>query len=112
MTLTDFDLVSTDSRNLSVTFQSTVAVVALTNGQAVLTSSATPTACGASAGADAPTQVVEPVSVSTLSNGEDWHLGVPELHPSGYADSDEQFYFTSVYIESGSLTTSVSGPAS
>lgn len=65
-----------------------------------------------STGGDALTQVVAPVSASTSSNGEDWHLGVLELPRSGYSDSNEDFYFSGVYIESGTLTTSVSGPAS
>ncbi len=53
---------------------------------------------------------VAAVSVSTSSNGADWHLGVLELPVSGQADTNEDYYFSGVYIESGSLTTSVSGP--
>ncbi|KAK1835052.1 hypothetical protein QBC39DRAFT_419468 [Podospora conica] len=63
-----------------------------------------------SEGADPLKQVVAPVSASTSSNGADWHLGVLELPRSGYADSNEDIYFSGVYIESGSITTSVSGP--
>ncbi|ORY69976.1 uncharacterized protein BCR38DRAFT_96685 [Pseudomassariella vexata] len=55
------------------------------------------------------TQVVKPASASTSSNGADWHLGVLELPRSGYSDSNEDFYFSGVYIESGTLTTAVSG---
>lgn len=50
------------------------------------------------------------MSASTSSNGADWHLGVLELPRSGYADSNEDIYFSGVYIESGTITTSVSGP--
>lgn len=56
------------------------------------------------------TQEVAPVSASTSSNGADWHLGVLELPRGGYPDTDEDFYFSGVYIEDGELTTSVSGP--
>ncbi|KAK4224765.1 hypothetical protein QBC38DRAFT_532133 [Podospora fimiseda] len=55
-------------------------------------------------------QVVSPVSVSTSSNGQDWHLGVLELPRSGYPDAVEDFYFSGVYIEDGTITTSISGP--
>lgn len=64
-----------------------------------------------STGADPLALVVEAVSVSTSSNGADWHLGVLELPRDGYADADEDIYFSGVYIESGDLTTSVAGPA-
>ena len=57
------------------------------------------------------TQLVAPQSASTSSNGADWHLGVLELPRSGYSDANEDFYFSGVYIESGSMTTSVNGPA-
>ncbi|KAJ9149387.1 Feruloyl esterase B [Pleurostoma richardsiae] len=63
-----------------------------------------------STGADPLVQTVAPVSASTSSNGADWHLGVLELPRDGYADADEDLYFSGVYVESGSLTTSVSGP--
>lgn len=63
-----------------------------------------------STGANDLTLTVPAVSVSASSNGEDWHLGVLELPVSGQADTNEDFYFSGVYIESGSLTTSVAGP--
>ncbi|TVY80649.1 putative endo-beta-1,4-glucanase D [Lachnellula suecica] len=63
-----------------------------------------------STGSDALTLTVPAVSASTSSNGADWHLGVLELPVSGQADTTEDFYFSGVYIESGSLTTSVAGP--
>ncbi|KAI1631639.1 hypothetical protein F4809DRAFT_631533 [Biscogniauxia mediterranea] len=63
-----------------------------------------------STGADDLVLTVEPVSVSASSNGADWHLGVLELPRDGYADTDEDLFFSGVYIESDSLTTSVAGP--
>ncbi|KAI0096376.1 hypothetical protein GGR51DRAFT_543530 [Nemania sp. FL0031] len=62
-----------------------------------------------STGSDDLTLTVAAVSVSASSNGADWHLGVLELPRDGYPDSLEDLYFSGVYIESGSLTTSVSG---
>ncbi|KAJ0109276.1 hypothetical protein N8I77_007989 [Diaporthe amygdali] len=64
-----------------------------------------------STGAADLTQVVAPVSASTSSNGADWHLGVLELPRDGYSDANEDFYFSGVYIESGSITKTVAGPA-
>lgn len=63
-----------------------------------------------STGANPLTLTFPAVSVSASSNGEDWHLGVLELPRDGYPDSNEDLYFSGVYIESGSLTTSVAGP--
>ena len=63
-----------------------------------------------STGADNLKQVVAPIAASTSSNGADWHLGVLELPRDGYPDSNEDIYFSGVYIESGTITTSVSGP--
>jgi len=64
-----------------------------------------------STGADPLTLTAGPVSVSASSNGEDWHLGVLRLPRSGYTDNGaEDWYFSGVYIESGSLTTSIAGP--
>jgi hypothetical protein len=65
-----------------------------------------------STGSDPLEQIVAPISASTSSNGADWHVGVLELPRSGYPDSNEDFYFSGVYIENGSITTSVSGPGS
>ncbi|GAP89226.2 putative carbohydrate-binding module family 1 protein [Rosellinia necatrix] len=55
-------------------------------------------------------QAVAPVSASTSSNGADWHLGVLELPRSGYPDTTEDFYFSGVYVESGTITTAIGGP--
>lgn len=63
-----------------------------------------------STGSDALTQVIAPQAASTSSNGADWHVGVLELPRDGYADATEDFYFSGVYIESSSITTSVAGP--
>ncbi|KAH6848101.1 carbohydrate-binding module family 1 protein [Chaetomium sp. MPI-CAGE-AT-0009] len=63
-----------------------------------------------STGSGPLTQKVAAVSTSTSSNGADWHVGVLELPRSGYPDSDEDYYWSGVYIESGSLTTNVAGP--
>lgn len=63
-----------------------------------------------STGSDPLVKTAGPISASTSSNGADWHLGVLELPVSGRSDANEDFYFSGVYIESGSLTTSVAGP--
>lgn len=62
-----------------------------------------------STGSDDLTLTVDAVSVSASSNGADWHLGVLELPRDGYPDENEDLYFSGVYVESGSLTTSVAG---
>ncbi|KAJ9152173.1 Carbohydrate-binding module family 1 protein [Coniochaeta hoffmannii] len=63
-----------------------------------------------SEGGDPLKQVVAPVSASTSSNGQDWHLGVLELPRSGYSDAVEDFYFSGVYVENGAITTAIGGP--
>ncbi|KAK3396771.1 hypothetical protein B0T20DRAFT_243088 [Sordaria brevicollis] len=65
-----------------------------------------------STGGDPLQQVIAPQSASTSSNGADWHVGVLELPRDGYPDTTEDYYWSGVYIESGSITTSVSGPGS
>ena len=52
-----------------------------------------------------------PFSASASSNGQDWHLGVLRLPGSQTSDGAEDWYFSGVYVESGSITKSVSGPA-
>ncbi|OBT50484.1 hypothetical protein VE04_08188 [Pseudogymnoascus sp. 24MN13] len=59
-----------------------------------------------STGSAALTLAHAAVSSSTLSHDADRHLGVLELPRDGYPDSNEDFYFSGVYIESGTLTTS------
>lgn len=63
-------------------------------------------------GSNPLTQVVAPVSVSTSSNGADWHLGVLRLPMSSALNSPdvEDWFFDGVYIESGTITTAVAGP--
>ncbi|KAI7354545.1 glycoside hydrolase family 131 protein [Hortaea werneckii] len=64
-----------------------------------------------STGADDLELTVEDVSVDASSNGADWHLGVLRLQSgSGSSDGAEDWNFSGVYIESGDLTKSVSGP--
>ncbi|KAK5119185.1 hypothetical protein LTR85_007799 [Meristemomyces frigidus] len=67
-----------------------------------------------STGADDLTLTVSPVSVTASSNGADWHLGVLRLASStGRSDTAaEDWHFSGIYIESGDVTTSVSGPGS
>lgn len=65
-----------------------------------------------STGGDALTKVVDAVTVSASSNGADWHVGALELSRDGYDDTDEDLYFSGVYIESGDLTTAFSGSSS
>lgn len=60
-----------------------------------------------STGADELVSKAGPVSASVSSNGADWHVGVLRLPGS---EATEDWYFSSVYIEDGELTTSVSGP--
>lgn len=66
-----------------------------------------------STGSDDLKLAVSPVTTGAASNGEDWHLGVLRLASlAGRADSDpEDWHFSGVYIESGDITTSVSGPS-
>lgn len=65
-----------------------------------------------SEGADPLQLVVEPVSASTQSNGQDWHVGVLELPVNGEADEIEDLFWSGVYVEDGEITTDVSGPPS
>ncbi|KAK7738341.1 hypothetical protein SLS53_006151 [Cytospora paraplurivora] len=62
-----------------------------------------------STGGDSLTKIVDAVSASVSSDGADWHVGVLELQRDGYDDTDEDFYFSGVYIESGDLTTDFTG---
>ncbi|KAF2670882.1 hypothetical protein BT63DRAFT_453250 [Microthyrium microscopicum] len=63
-----------------------------------------------STGADALNKTAGPVKASANSDGKDWHLGVLRL-PKGNDASPEDWYFSGVYVESGPITTSVSGPS-
>ncbi|EME42304.1 hypothetical protein DOTSEDRAFT_89736 [Dothistroma septosporum NZE10] len=63
-----------------------------------------------STGADDLKLIVEPVSATTSSNGADWHLGILRIPGNGVAATTEDWHFSGVYIESGDVTLSVSGP--
>ncbi|KAH7015987.1 hypothetical protein B0J12DRAFT_586367 [Macrophomina phaseolina] len=64
-----------------------------------------------STGSSALVKTAGPFSASTSSNGADWHLGVLRLPRSGYdTNAAEDWYFSGVYVESGTLTTAVTGP--
>jgi len=66
-----------------------------------------------STGSDNLALVAGPKSASTSTNSEDWHLGILRLptNAAGTSDSNpEDWYFSGVYIESGSVTTTVAGP--
>ena len=65
-----------------------------------------------STGANALVKTAGPFSVSTSSNGADWHLGVLRLPRAGNDGAGaEDWYFSGVYVESGPITTSVNSPA-
>ena len=62
-----------------------------------------------STGSDALKQTIAPKAASTSSNGADWHLGILRLPMSSsltMADV-EDWYFSGVYVESGTLTTAI-----
>ncbi|EJC98099.1 uncharacterized protein FOMMEDRAFT_97385 [Fomitiporia mediterranea MF3/22] len=64
----------------------------------------------ASTGSDPLTQVVAPVSASTSTNSEDWHIGELRL-PNGGTDADaEDWFWSGIFIEEGPITTSIAGP--
>lgn len=58
----------------------------------------------ASTGSAALTKVVQNVAASTYTNSADWHLGVLRIVNT---PAPEDWYFSGVYIESGSINTSV-----
>jgi hypothetical protein len=64
----------------------------------------------ASQGSAPLTQVVAPVSASASSNGADWHVGVLRLPNGGTNAAAEDFFWSGLYIENGSITTSIAGP--
>jgi len=63
-----------------------------------------------STGADDLVLTVPAVPVSASSDGKDWHLGMLELPRDGYPFVNEDIFFSGVYIESGDITLSVTGP--
>ncbi|KAF3287346.1 hypothetical protein TWF970_007072 [Orbilia oligospora] len=62
-----------------------------------------------STGSDPLVLTAGPFSVSTSSNGADWHLGVLRLPMNSDLQSSdvEDWYFSGVYVESGSLNTQI-----
>lgn len=56
------------------------------------------------------TQVVAPIAQSASSNGADWHIGVLRLPNGGTNAAAEDYFWSGIYIESGSITTSIAGP--
>lgn len=58
----------------------------------------------ASTGGAALTKVTSNISVTVSTNSADWHLGVLRVQGSGVTSD---FYFSGVYIESGSITTAI-----
>jgi hypothetical protein len=58
----------------------------------------------ASTGSSPLVKVVANIAASTSTNSADWHLGVLRL---GSSTAAEDWYFSGVYIESGTINTSV-----
>ncbi|PBP24759.1 hypothetical protein BUE80_DR004292 [Diplocarpon rosae] len=63
-----------------------------------------------STGADALALTVAAVPATAKSDGKDWHVGALELPRDGYPFSNEDFYFSGVYVESGDITLGIAGP--
>jgi hypothetical protein len=63
-----------------------------------------------STGSSPLTQVVAPVSASASSNGADWHIGVLRLPNGGTNSAPEDYFWSGIFIENGSITTSIAGP--
>jgi hypothetical protein len=63
-----------------------------------------------STGSSPLTQVHAAVSASPSTNSADWHIGVLRLPNGGTSAAAEDYYWSGVYVESGSLTTSIAGP--
>ncbi|KAI4715880.1 hypothetical protein E4T48_07933 [Aureobasidium sp. EXF-10727] len=57
-----------------------------------------------STGGDKLVSKAGPMKASVSSNGADWHVGVLK-----FSKTKEDWFFSSVYIEDGELTTSISG---
>ncbi|OAL43471.1 hypothetical protein IQ07DRAFT_524204 [Pyrenochaeta sp. DS3sAY3a] len=60
-----------------------------------------------STGSSPLTKTAGPFTASTSSNGADWHLGVLRLPGSNDGPGAEDWFFSGVYIEDGTITTSV-----
>ncbi|THH10470.1 hypothetical protein EW145_g1291 [Phellinidium pouzarii] len=64
----------------------------------------------ASNGSDPLTQIMAPVSASPSTNSADWHIGELRLPNGGTDSAPEDWYWSGIFIESGSVTTSIAGP--
>ncbi|RHZ63769.1 glycoside hydrolase family 131 protein [Aspergillus thermomutatus] len=64
----------------------------------------------ASTGSEALAKVVENVGASTSTNSQDWHVGELRLDNGGTSAAAEDWFWSGVYVESGSVTTDVAGP--
>ncbi|CAA9958047.1 Glycoside hydrolase family 131 protein [Pyrenophora teres f. maculata] len=64
-----------------------------------------------STGSDALKKTAGPFTASTSSNGADWHLGVLRLPGNNDPKGAEDWFFSGVYIEDGTLTTAVGSAA-
>jgi len=63
-----------------------------------------------STGSAALTQVKSAISCSPSTNSADWHIGMLRLPNGGTSTAPEDFYWSGIFIESGSITTSIAGP--
>ncbi|KAJ5753571.1 uncharacterized protein N7511_007724 [Penicillium nucicola] len=66
----------------------------------------------ASNGSDVLTEVVKPVTASTSTNSADWHVGVLRLPGSTSDDTEEDWYWSGVYIEEAPITTNIGSGSS
>ncbi|KAF9889533.1 hypothetical protein FE257_007243 [Aspergillus nanangensis] len=64
----------------------------------------------ASNGSEPLTQAVAPVSASTQTNSQDWHIGELRLD-NGQAGPAEDWFWSGIYVESGEITKDVAGPS-
>lgn len=63
-----------------------------------------------STGSDPLVQVVAPVSASTSTNSEDWHIGQLRLPNGGTNAAAEDWFWSGIFIEEGPITTDIAGP--
>jgi hypothetical protein len=64
----------------------------------------------ASKGAEALKKVVQNVGANTFTNSQDWHVGELRLDNGANAPAEDWFW-SGVYVESGTVTTDVAGPS-
>ncbi|KAG9029373.1 hypothetical protein FRB95_005380 [Tulasnella sp. JGI-2019a] len=63
-----------------------------------------------STGGSPLTQVFAPISASCSSNSADWHVGELRLPNGGTNAAAEDWYWSGIFVESGTITTSIAGP--